>query len=442
MMIGRRLCARVGKSATPARKRCLSANHLQITQEMDMAEAGTERRAQRADQALIPQSTVWLMAITVGVIVANIYYIQPLLADIANTFGLSVTRVGTIAMLSQAGTALGMFLFVPLGDKYERRSLIFILVLGSFVSLLLMGIAPNSVCLGCAAFAVGAFAASVHVVVPFAAHLAAPQQRGRVVGTLVAGILLGVLLARTFSGTIGALLGWRAVYGIAAAGMLILAVAIRAKFPVSRPEVILSWPALMRSTLQLVRQHAVLREAALLGAMFFAAFSAFWTTLVFFLGGMSYHYASASAVTGFFGLVGAVGAAGAPTVGHLADKHGPRFTIRVALWLSLFSFLFLGFTGKHLAGLIVGVILMDLGVQSGHVSNQTRIYSIDPNARSRLNMVYMFCYFIGGGLGSYLGAWCWHVAGWWGVCGFGTTALFLAIAAEFAYGRDHTKRKI
>ena len=399
-----------------------------------MAKERTEPLAQRSEKAPIEQTTVWLMAITVGVIVANIYYVQPLLADIARTFGLSVTRVGTVAMLSQAGTALGMFLFVPLGDKYERRSLILLLVLGAFVSLLLMGTAPNTLWLGCAAFAVGAFAANVHVVVPFAAHLAAPQQRGRVVGTLVAGILFGVLLARTFSGSIGALFGWRAVYGIAAGAMLVLAVVVRAKFPASRPEVVLSWPELMRSTLQLVREHAVLREAAFLGAMFFAAFSAFWTTLVFFLGGKSYHYASPSAVTGFFGLIGAVGAAGAPTIGHLADKHGPRFTIRVALWLSLFSFLFLGFAGKHLAGLIVGVILMDLGVQSGHVSNQTRIYSIDPSARSRLNMVYMFCYFIGGGLGSYLGAWCWHVAGWWGVCGFGTTTLFLAITAEFTYG--------
>jgi predicted MFS family arabinose efflux permease len=407
---------------------------------MDMAEAGTEPLAQRADKPLIPQSTVWLMAITVGVIVANIYYIQPLLADIAHTFGLSVTRAGTIAMLSQAGTALGMFLFVPLGDKYERRSLILLLVLGAFVSLSLVGTAPNACWLGCAAFAVGAFAANVHVVVPFAANLAAPQQRGRVVGTVVAGILFGVLLARTFSGSIGALLGWRAVYGIAAGAMLILAVVVRAKLPVSRPEVVLSWPELMLSTLRLVRQHAVLRESALLGALSFAAFSAFWTTLVFFLGGTSYHYASPSAVTGLFGLVGAVGAAGAPTIGHLADKHGPRFTIRVALWLTLFSFLFLGFAGRHLAGLIVGVILMDLGIQSCHVSNQTRIYSIDPSARSRLNMVYMFCYFIGGGLGSYLGAWCWHVAGWWGVCGFGTTTLFLAIAAEFTYGRAAVPR--
>ena len=405
-----------------------------------MAEEGTESLVQRAEKALIPQSTVWLMAITVGVIVANIYYVQPLLADIAHTFGLSVTRVGTVAMLSQAGTALGMFLFVPLGDKYERRNLILLLVLGAFVSLLLMGTAQNALWLGCAAFAVGAFAASVHVVVPFAAHLAAPQQRGRVVGTLVAGILFGVLLARTFSGSIGALLGWRAVYDIAAGAMLILAVVVRARFPISRPEVILSWPELMRSTLELIRKHGPLREAAFLGAMFFAAFSAFWTTLVFFLGGTPYHYASPSAATGFFGLVGAVGAAGAPTIGHLADKHGPRFTIRIALWLSLASFLFLGLAGQHLAGLIVGVILMDLGVQSGHVSNQTRIYSIDPSARSRLNMVYMFCYFIGGGLGSYLGACCWHVAGWWGVCGFGTATLFLAITTEFVCGRKAVNR--
>jgi predicted MFS family arabinose efflux permease len=408
---------------------------------MHMSEEGTESIAQRAEKAPIPQTTVWLMAITVGVIVANIYYVQPLLADIAHTFGLSVTRVGTVAMLSQAGTALGMFLFVPLGDKYERRSLILLLVLGAFVSLLLMGTAQNALWLSCAAFAVGAFAASVHVVVPFAAHLAAPQQRGRVVGILVAGILFGVLLARTFSGSIGALLGWRAVYGIAAGAMLILALVVRARFPISRPDVILSWPKLMRSTLALVCQHAVLREAAFLGAMFFAAFSAFWTTLVFFLGGPSYHYASPSAATGFFGLVGAVGAAGAPTIGHLADKHGPRFTIRIALWLSLLSFLFLGFASQHLAGLIVGVILMDLGVQSGHVSNQTRIYSIDPSARSRLNMVYMFCYFIGGGLGSYLGACCWHIVGWWGVCGFGTTTLFLAIVAEFISGRRAAQRE-
>ncbi len=385
---------------------------------------------------LLPRSTVLLMAITVAVIVSNIYYIQPLLADIARTFGLTVTDAGAVAMMSQAGTAAGMFLFVPLGDKFERRSLILSLVLGAVVSLILMATARNIAWLSAAAFAVGAFAACVHVVVPFAAHLAAPRQRGRVVGSVVSGILMGVLLARTFSGSIGAFFGWRAVYSIAAVAMLILAVIVRLKLPHGPPEIRLTWAQLMHSTLQLAKRHALLRESALLGALFFAAFSAFWTTLVFFLGSPAYHYTNASAAAGLFGLVGAAGAAGAPTIGHLADKHGPRFTLRIALWLSLASFIFMGFFGTTLAGLIVGVVLMDLGVQSGHVSNQTRIYSIDPSARSRLNMVYMFCYFVGGGLGSYLGAICWHLAGWRGVCGFGAAVLALAVGVEAIYGAN------
>jgi predicted MFS family arabinose efflux permease len=386
------------------------------------------------EQGPMRRSTVLLMATTVGVVVASIYYAQPLLADIAHSFGLTVTQAGAIAMLSQAGSATGMFLFVPLGDKFERRSLITILMLGAFAALLLFAAAPNVAWLAVASFAVGAFAANVHVVVPFAAHLASAEQRGRVVGTMVGGILFGVLLARTFSGSLGALFGWRAVYGIASLAMLVLAAVIRTRLPASPPALVISWPDLMRSTLHLVRRHAMLRESALLGAMFFSAFSAFWTTLIFFLESPAYHYGSA--VAGFFGLVGAVGAAGAPTFGHLAGKHGPRATIRVALWLSMLSFILMGFIGKHFAGLVICVILMDLGIQIAHVSNQTRIYNLDPAARSRLNMVYMFCYFVGGACGSYLGSICWHHAGWWGVCSFGAGILCLAIIAESLYNRS------
>jgi predicted MFS family arabinose efflux permease len=394
-----------------------------------------------AEPKPLPQSTVILMAVTVGVIVANIYYIQPLLAEIARTFNLTVEHAGSLAMLSQVGTALGMLFFVPLGDKFERRSLILWLLAGVFVSLVLMALAPNVTCLAIAAFLVGAFAANVHVVVPFAAHLATPTQRGRVVGTVVAGILMGVLLARTFSGTIGGWFGWRSVYGIAALAMLILAVIVRTQLPTSHAEKDISWKELMGSTLALVRQHALLRESALLGALLFAGFSAFWTTLVFFLASEAYRFPHPAASAGLFGLVGALGAIAAPSVGHLADKHGSRFTIRIALWLAFASFLFMGFAGKHLAGLIVGVILMDLGVQSGHVSNQTRIYSIDPAARSRLNTVYMFCYFTGGGIGSLSGAICWHWAGWWGVCGVGCAALLLALTVEFFHGRPSPAAK-
>jgi len=385
---------------------------------------------------LLAQSIVWLMAVTVAVVVANIYYIQPLLGDIAKAFGLTVTRAGSLAMLSQAGTACGMLFFVPLGDKYERRTLILVLLLGDVASLLLIAFAPNIYVLSLAAFLVGGFSANVHVVVPFAAHLAAPSQRGRVVGTVVGGILLGVLLARTFSGTVGAWLGWRAVYGIAAAAMLLLAVIVRVGLPTSRPEVAMTWSHLMKSTWALARQHALLRESAFLGALLFAAFSAFWTTLVFLLAAPPHSFQTPSATAGLFGLVGALGALVAPSVGHLADKHGPRFTIRIALWLTFVSFLLLGASGKYLPGLVLGVILMDLGVQSGHVSNQTRIYSIDPAARSRLNTVYMFCYFIGGGLGSLLGALCWHWLGWWGVCLVGCAALAIALLVEFFHSPE------
>jgi predicted MFS family arabinose efflux permease len=378
-------------------------------------------------------STVLLMAVSVGVIVANIYYIQPLLAQVAATFHLTVAKAGALAMISQAGTAVGMFLFVPLGDKFERRGLVTTLLLASCVSLLLVATAAQVWWMALACFLMGAAMANVHVIVPFAAHLAAPEQRGRVVGTVVAGILFGVLLARTFSGLVGEWLGWRAVYFIAAGAMLVLAFVVRWRLPASHPETKISWLELMRSTAGLVRRYPELRESALLGALFFAGFSAFWTTLIFLLESPSYGYGSAAA--GLFGLVGAIGAAGAPTIGHLSGKYGPRTTIRLALWLAAASFLLLGATGKHLAGLILGVILMDIAVQTGHVANQTRIYSIDPNSRSRLNMVYMVCYFVGGGVGSFLGALAWHWAGWWGVCGFGAAAPALGLVVETWYER-------
>jgi predicted MFS family arabinose efflux permease len=187
----------------------------------------------------------------------------------------------------------------------------------------------------------------------------------------------------------------------------------------------------MTSTFALYRQHALLRESSFLGALLFASFSAFWTTLVFFLAAPPYQFTNPSSAAGLFGLVGAVGAAAAPAIGHVADRRGPRFTVLIALWLTGIAFLFMGLFGKNLLGLIAGVIVMDLGVQCGHVSNQTRIYGIDPAARSRLNTVYMFIYFVGGGLGSLGGAICWHWAGWWGVCGLGAAAMAVALVVEF-----------
>jgi len=382
----------------------------------------------------IPARTVWFMAISVGLTVANIYYAQPLLAEIARQFNLSITQAGALAMTSQIGTAFGMLLFVPLGDTLERRRLIVIMLFGATASLLLFAFAPNAIWLTLASLAVGATGSIVHVFVPFAAHLAPPQQRGRVLGVVLSGLLFGILLARTVSGLIGAHFGWRVVYILAAAMMLAVAVGSRFFLPRSEPEVSLPYLALLRSVASLVRQHSALRESALLGALLFAGFSAFWTTLVFLLQTPPYHYGAD--VAGLFGIFGAVGALGAPLVGRLADRHGPHTTLGVALLIVLGSFIWLGLLGKIFAGLVIGVILMDLGVQSGHVSNQTRIYAIAPEAKSRLNTFYMVCYFTGGALGSVLGAWSWRLAQYRGVCAFEILATSAALLVYW-YGR-HT----
>jgi predicted MFS family arabinose efflux permease len=374
----------------------------------------------------LPARTVWLMAISTGVIVANIYYIQPLLADIAREFHMPVTTAGLIATLMQIGTACGMLFFVPLGDTHERRSLVSTLLAFASVALAVFATARNAWWLGAGALAVGALAATVHVIVPYAAQLAPVAQRGRVLGFVFSGLLFGILLARTFSGYVGAQFGWRAVFWIAAGAMLILSALLRTQLPVSVPGVHLSWTSLVHSAIGLIRIHPGLREAALIGSLGFAAFSAFWTTLIFRLQAPPFHYGST--VAGLFGLVGAAGAAGAPIVGHLADKHGPRRAVLFALLTAITSFMIMGFGGNTIVGLVVGVILLDLGIQAAHVANQTRIYALDANARSRLNMVYMICYFIGGAAGSYFGSQAWHLAGWWGVCGFGIAALVPALA--------------
>jgi predicted MFS family arabinose efflux permease len=380
---------------------------------------------------------VGLLALSAGTIVANIYYAQPLLAEMAHAFGVTVSGIGFVAMLSQIGTATGMFLFVPLGDNRERRALITLLLLAAFVSLCAMATARNILWLEIASFAVGATASTVHVIVPLAAQLAPEARRGRVVGTVLSGLLLGILLARTFAGLAAGLFGWRAVYWIAAVAMLILALLLRTRLPPVPPQQQLSWIALIRSIGQLIRDHRSLREASLLGAAFFCAFSAFWTTLVFLLQTPPYHYGPA--VAGLFGLVGAAGALCAPFAGHLTDRRGPRFTILSALVLTLASFAWLAAFGKTLTGLVIGVIVLDLGVQAGHVANQTRIYAIDPAARGRLNTVYMFMYFVGGSLGSYGGALAWTHWGWPGVCTVAIAVLATALTAYLSRTRNTVK---
>jgi predicted MFS family arabinose efflux permease len=331
-------------------------------------------------------------------------------------------------MWTQAGTALGMLLFVPLGDMFPRRKLIVVMSAISGLAVAMMAVAPNLPLINAAGFATGLTGIVAHLILPFAAKLAPPERRGHVVGTVLSGLLLGILLARVVSGFVGDVFGWRAIYWIAAAALLMLAVALRYALPYDHPEPGLRYPALARSIASLVLKQPVLREAGITGGLLFGASSAFWATLVFFLATPAYGYGPR--IAGIFGLVGAVGALFAPWAGRLSDRKSPAFTVTLAILTSLGSYAVFALAGYRLWGLIAGATLLDLGVQTGHVANQTRIYALIPEARSRLNTVYMVTYFLGGSLGSALGAWGWTHWRWNGVCAAGAAQLLAALAVR------------
>jgi len=385
----------------------------------------------------IERRTVAVMFAAGAVSVANMYYCQPLLSDIGRSLGVSDRAIGYLPMWTQAGTAAGMFSFVPLGDMFPRRELIVVLCAASAVTVLAMALAPNLALVNAAGFFVGLTSIVPHLILPFAAKLASPHKRGHVVGTVLSGLLLGILLARVASGFIGDLFGWRAIYWLATIAMSALALILGKALPHDRPDQHLRYPDLIRSIAHLVAAQPVLREAALIGGMLFGAFSAFWATLVFFLATPPLHYGAR--VAGVFGIIGAVGVLFAPRVGRLSDKKGPAFAVTMAVLVSILAFAVFYLAGARIWGVVAGVILLDFGVQAGHVANQTRIYALVPEARSRLNTVYMVTYFLGGSLGSALGALGWSRWGWNGVCFFGTLQLLAALAIR-AWGHRRAAR--
>jgi len=373
------------------------------------------------------------MALTCGLVVANIYYNQPLLAAIGRTFHIRDSQASLVATATQVGYTLGMLLIVPLGDMLERKRLMLWMLLGAAVCLGGAALAPTFTLLAVASVLIGICSAVPQLLLPMAAHLAPEADRGRIVGRIMSGLLIGILLSRTASGYVGAHLGWRTVFEGAAALMLALAALLAWRLPQDQPVFMGTYASLMQSLGTLVRELPPLRRSALVGASIFAAFSVFWTTLAFYLESPAYHYGSD--VAGFFGLIGAVGALAAPLAGSLADKRGPRYAITAGIVLALASYVLLGLAGGLLIGLVIGVILLDVGVQSAHISNQTLVFSLRPEARSRLNTVYMTGYFTGGSLGSVVGGLAWTHFGWPGVCAVGAAFVALALAIHRSYGR-------
>jgi predicted MFS family arabinose efflux permease len=369
--------------------------------------------------------TLWLMAIACGACVANFCYNQPLLGAFAVYFNATAAQVGWVAMASQIGYGLGLLFFLPLGDIVERRKLILTLIHLCAVVLAGTAFAPSLPLLILGNFLIGATCMGAQILIPIAVEMSPPSEQGRTVGVMMTGLLGGILLARTLAGVIGDHFGWRAMFGLAAVMMVVLAALLRTRLPHRPPTVTMRYRDLMVSLWQVLKSQPRLWRPSIIGALSFASFTAFWTSLSFL---MAEHFHRGSTETGLFGIVGLVGALVAPYSGKLADKRGAAFTVTLALTviLAAFGVMWLWVT---IPALILGVLLMDVGVQTVQVAEQGKVLSLMPEARSRINTLYMVSRFVGGALGSIAGAFAWSHGGWPAVCAvaLGMNALALTI---------------
>ncbi|MFP3095937.1 MFS transporter [Kluyvera sichuanensis] len=355
-----------------------------------------------------------LMSVATGLAVASNYYAQPLLETIARHFSLSAGQAGFIVTAAQLGYAAGLLFLVPLGDMFERRSLIVFMTLLAAGGMLITASSSSLGMMILGTALTGLFSVVAQLLVPMAATLAAPEKRGKVVGTVMSGLLLGILLARTVAGLLASLGGWRTVYWVASALMVLLAFALWRGLPKLKQETHLNYPQLLGSIFSLFASDKLLRTRALLGCLTFANFSILWTSMAFLLSGAPFNYSEGT--IGLFGLAGAAGALGARPVGGLADKGKAHLTTTWGLVLLLLSWVAIWYGHTSAIALIIGILVLDLMVQGVHITNQTVIYRVQPDARNRLTAGYMTSYFIGGAAGSLLSASAWQHAGWLGVC--------------------------
>ncbi len=370
----------------------------------------------KTTQGLSP-ALILLMSVATGLAVASNYYAQPLLDTIARAFDLSASSAGFIVTAAQLGYAAGLLFLVPLGDMFERRMLIVSMTLLAAGGMLITASSQSLTMMIIGTALTGLFSVVAQILVPLAATLASPEKRGKVVGTIMSGLLLGILLARTVAGLLASLGGWRTVYWVASVLMLIMALALWRGLPKVKQENHLNYPQLLASVFSLFTRDKFLRTRAILGCLTFANFSILWTSMAFLLAAPPFNYSEG--VIGLFGLAGAAGALGARPAGGLADKGKSHMTTSAGLVLLLLSWAAIWYGHVSVLALIVGILVLDLTVQGVHITNQTVIYRVKPDARNRLTAGYMTSYFIGGAAGSLISASAWQHAGWTGVCAIG-----------------------
>ncbi|EHZ8901161.1 MFS transporter [Salmonella enterica] len=364
-----------------------------------------------------------LMSVATGLAVASNYYAQPLLDTIAHHFSLSASSAGFIVTAAQLGYAAGLLFLVPLGDMFERRMLIVSMTLLAAGGMLITASSQSLSMMILGTALTGLFSVVAQILVPLAATLATPATRGKVVGTIMSGLLLGILLARTVAGLLANLGGWRTVFWVASALMALMAVALWRGLPKLKSDTHLNYPQLLGSVFSLFIHDKLLRTRALLGCLTFANFSILWTSMAFLLAAPPFGYSEG--MIGLFGLAGAAGALGARPAGGFADKGKSHLTTTFGLLLLLLSWLAIWLGHTSVLALIIGILVLDLTVQGVHITNQTVIYRLHPGARNRLTAGYMTSYFIGGAAGSLISASAWQHAGWAGVCLSGVTVALL-----------------
>ena len=378
--------------------------------------------------AVMPGALVLLLAAGAGLAAAALYYAQPMLGVLGSEFNATPGAIGLVPTLTQLGYALGLILLAPLGDRFDRRRIILGKAAVLTLALLLAAAAPSIQVLLVASLVIGVSATLAQDIVPAAATLAPEASRGKTVGTVMTGLLLGILLSRVVSGFVAEHAGWRGMFVVAALSIALLGLAIWRGLPRFKATTQMPYLALMASLFTLLQRYSGLRRAALAQGLLSVAFSAFWSTLAVMLHAAPFHLGSAAA--GAFGLAGAAGALVAPMAGRVADRKGPEVVTRLGAGLVVIAFLAMAIGDGPLWLIAVGAVVFDLGVQASLIAHQTIVYGLEPAARSRLNAVLMGSMFIGMASGAWLGSQALAQWGWQGVCGLAALAGMAALAVR------------
>lgn len=362
----------------------------------------------------ISSGLIILLATACGIIVANLYYAQPLIGVISNEIGLSNSSAGLIVTLTQIGYVVGLLFLVPLGDIVENKKLILILLFLSAFALISMVFVKSATLLLIASFFIGLGSVAAQVLVPLVSYLSSENARGRVVGNVMSGLLLGIMLARPISSLVADMWGWNAIFALSATVIIVLAFVLSKVLPTRKPQAKTNYIALLNSMWQLLRTTPILRRRAIYHACVFGAFSLFWTTVPLLLSSPAFHF-SQTAIA-LYALVGITGAIAAPIGGRLADLGWTRPATGIALTVVIISLLLpliiQSSSPIGIAVLVIAAILLDMGVSANLVLSQRLIFSLSPEIRSRLNGLFMAIFFLGGAVGSFIGGWAYALGGW------------------------------